>query len=128
MDISMFLGRVVGLYLIITSLCLMLNAKTLRAVVNDSMKNTSISFLMTDIALIIGLLMINAHNLWVPNWRLIITIVGWIAFLKGLIGFLFPKIFWKLAKNFINNNLIYYISYFVSLVAGISLVYFTFVP
>ena len=40
----------------------------------------------------IGLLNIIAHNLWVADWRLMVTLFGWFVFIKGITRFAFPKI------------------------------------
>ena len=30
------------------------------------------------------------HNLWVSDWRVIITVVGWLAIIRGVLSLLFP--------------------------------------
>jgi hypothetical protein len=42
------------------------------------------------LALVAGLAIVNAHNLWEPDWRVIITILGWLAIVRGLASILFP--------------------------------------
>jgi uncharacterized membrane protein len=42
------------------------------------------------LALVAGLAIVNAHNVWEPDWRVIITILGWLAIIRGLASILFP--------------------------------------
>lgn len=42
------------------------------------------------LALVAGLAIVNTHNLWEPDWRVIITVLGWLAIIRGLASILFP--------------------------------------
>ena len=42
------------------------------------------------LTLVAGLAIVNAHNLWVPDWRVIITVLGWLAIIRGVVAILFP--------------------------------------
>lgn len=42
-------------------------------------------FLVGILSFLIGLINILIHNIWVNDWRVIITIFGWIALIKGVI-------------------------------------------
>lgn len=42
------------------------------------------------LTLVAGLAIVNAHNLWVTNWRVIITVLGWLAIIRGIVAILFP--------------------------------------
>jgi len=46
--------------------------------------------LFSVIAIILGLLSVIAHNVWVADWRLIITLFGWFTLIKGITQFAFP--------------------------------------
>jgi hypothetical protein len=42
------------------------------------------------LALLAGLAIVNTHNLWMSDWRVIITIIGWLAIIRGALSLLFP--------------------------------------
>ncbi len=46
--------------------------------------------MIASVATVTGLLLISVHNVWVQDWPVIITLVGWILFLKGSWFMLFP--------------------------------------
>ena len=41
--------------------------------------NQSATLILGMFALLAGLAIVNTHNLWVSDWRVIITILGWLA-------------------------------------------------
>jgi hypothetical protein len=44
------------------------------------------------LALLAGLIIVNAHNLWVPDWRVLITALGWLAIFRGVMNLVFPAL------------------------------------
>lgn len=90
MDNSIFLAEFWGWYLIIFFVILSFNPKRIRQIFND-LKDEKFLILSSFIAIIIGLLNILFHNIWEPNWKLIITLLGWFSFFIGLALFILPK-------------------------------------
>jgi len=91
MDSSIFLAKFWGWYLIIFFLILSLNPKRIKQIFND-LKDEKFLIIFSFLAIIIGLLNISFHNIWEPNYKLIITLIGWFAFIIGLALFILPKI------------------------------------
>jgi len=44
-------------------------------------------------ALLVGLVVVSAHNLWVTDVRVIITILGWVALGSGVVLLLAPEVY-----------------------------------
>jgi hypothetical protein len=42
------------------------------------------------LALVAGLAIVNAHNVWVSDWRVIVTVLGWLLVIRGILNLLFP--------------------------------------
>src|SRR5215510_11780095 len=55
------------------------------------MNNQSATVILGMFALLAGLAIVNVHNLWVSDWRVIITILGWLAIARGALSLLFPN-------------------------------------
>ena len=53
--------------------------------------NQSATLILGMFALLAGLAIVNTHNLWVSDWRVIITILGWLAIVRGALSLLFPN-------------------------------------
>ena len=104
MDNSVFLAKFWGWYLIIFFLILSLNPKRIKQIFDD-LKDEKFLIISSFIAIIVGLLNILFHNIWEPNYKLIITLIGWLSLFIGLLLFIFPKrtVLWF---EFINIKLI----------------------
>jgi hypothetical protein len=90
MNQSIFLAKFWGWYLIIFFLILSFNPKRIKQIFND-LKDEKFLILFSFLAIIIGLLNILFHNIWEPNYKLIITLIGWSSLYLGLALFIFPK-------------------------------------
>jgi hypothetical protein len=62
-----------------------------RKIAEDFFSNAGLTYLAGFITLIIGLLIVNYHNRWAKNWTVLITILGWLALLKGIFLIAFPQ-------------------------------------
>ncbi len=90
MDNSLFLAKFWGWYLIIFFLILSLNPKRIKQIFTD-LNDEKFLIITAFIAIIIGLLNILMHNIWELNFKLIITLIGWISLFIGLALFVFPN-------------------------------------
>ena len=91
MDVSVFLAKFWGWYLILFFVVLSFNPKRIKQVFNN-LKDEKFLIISSFIAIIIGLLNILFHNIWESNWKLIITLIGWMSLFIGLALFIIPKI------------------------------------
>jgi hypothetical protein len=90
MDNSIFLAKFWGYYLLIFFVILSFNPKRIRQVFND-LEDQKFLIVASFLAIILGLLNILFHNIWEPNWKLLITLIGWFSLFIGLFLFTFPK-------------------------------------
>lgn len=76
--------------------------------------------------LAMGLFVINLYNVWTWNVWLIVTVSGWLMFLKAVFYFLAPGAWSKAAVHyFANENWMYFWS-LVLIVAGAALSYYVY--
>lgn len=91
MEKSLILAEFWGWYLILFFTIIMINTKRVKQMY-EYVKDEKLLFIISLIAIIIGLINIMMHNLWTSDWRIIITLFGWIALFKGIIFFSYPKL------------------------------------
>ncbi|MDP2069772.1 MAG: hypothetical protein Q8K04_12520 [Lutibacter sp.] len=115
-EVSIFLAKFWGWYFIIFFLILSFNPKRILQVIKD-LEDQKFVIVFSFLAIVIGLLNILFHNIWEDDWRLIITIIGWIALFIGLSLFVFPKrtVLWLDYLNIKFVQLIYMMLFFVGL-------------
>lgn len=58
------------------------------------------------ITLLMGLVTVIMHNVWVADWRVVITILGWSTLIKGILKIGFPEQIHKQAQRFKKNQII----------------------
>jgi len=91
METSIFLFKFWGWYCITFFFILSINPKRIKQIIDD-LKNEKFLILISLVAIIIGLLNVLFHNIWESNSKIIITLFGWSALLKGIMLFAYPKI------------------------------------
>lgn len=106
MDKSIFLAEFWGWYLIIFFGLIIINTKRVKQMM-EYVKDEKFLLLISFIAIIIGLINILLHNIWSSDWRLIITLFGWIALFKGMLFFSFPEVAKNQIKKFMSKWLPY---------------------
>lgn len=124
--LSKFLAKVIGIYLVIISLALIINMHKIAFIINSMLSNAPLMFVAGAFTLIIGALIIVSHHIWQYNWRVIITIIGWLAFLKGLSIVIFPHFVDELSSLFVHNVYFAYGCAILDLILGLVLLYFGF--
>ncbi len=102
MDISIFLARVLGLYLLIISVPLFFNFYYLEATIVELFTDKASFLLFSILTLMIGILLIIAHNIWVLDWRIVITLLAWAIFIKGVMRLYYPAPLQKLSQYIVN--------------------------
>lgn len=90
METSIFLAKFWGWYLLIFFFILSFNPERIRQIFTD-LKDEKFQIMGAFAAIVIGLLNILFHNVWEPDWRLIITGLGWFALFFGLGLFILPS-------------------------------------
>ena len=90
MDVSIFLAKFWGWYLIIFFFILSYNPRRIKQIFND-LKDQKFLIVSSFMAIMVGLINILFHNIWEPNWKLVITLIGWISLFIGLALFILPK-------------------------------------
>lgn len=90
MDTSLFLFKFWGWYCVIFFFILCFNPKRIKQSIEDILDG-KFTILISFLAIIIGLLNILFHNVWEANIRLVVTLFGWLALLKGIMLLTFPR-------------------------------------
>jgi glucose uptake protein GlcU len=98
MDISIFLARFWGSLFLILGLSFV-GAKLLGRVIQYT-ENKTITVSTGYTTFLLGLVTVVAHNLWVADWRVAVTILGWVTLLKGIEKIAFPDRVNKKAQMF----------------------------
>ncbi len=94
----MYLARFWGSLFIILGLA-SVGAKLLGRIIKYT-EDKTITVSTGYITFLLGLITVTLHNIWVLDWRLAITILGWTTLLKGIEKIAFPNRVNKIAMKF----------------------------
>ncbi|HXM17971.1 MAG TPA: hypothetical protein VN934_04080 [Candidatus Tumulicola sp.] len=88
---TVFLSKLIGLYCILLTLTMAVNKQATVQTVIALVHNAPVLYVFGLTLVAVGLAMILSHNVWsggaVP---VIVTIIGWLALIKGLLFLLLP--------------------------------------
>ncbi len=92
MDLSLVLAKIVGLYCLIVSISVLLNYQRIPILVHEFIESEGLKYIAGLVTLIVGIIVIIIHPIISNDWRIIITIFGWGAFLVGLVNLFIPEL------------------------------------
>lgn len=104
MDITIFFSRLWGSYFIIFGLLFIITRQLGKTIEMTDNKEFVIS--TGYITLIMGLVTVILHNVWVADWRVVITILGWSTVIKGIQKIGFPEHIRKQAQMFKKGQIV----------------------
>src|ERR1700681_4999138 len=88
-----FLGRLIGLYLILISLAMAAHKQATVESMNALVHNPPVLFVVGVISMAAGLAMVLGHNVWSGGvLPVVVTLTGWLLLIKGsMLLFLSPE-------------------------------------
>jgi len=124
MERSHFLAKLFGPVFIAGGAGMLFNTAIYRAMFERALHDHMLIYLSGVLALVAGLSIVIMHNDWKWHWPLIITVIGWLAVIGGIVRMVTPQVIetWGLA-------VLSYPSFFtidggVALILGVLLSYF----
>ena len=125
MELSILVAKILAVSYIAISLGQLFSGMTYKKMFKDIMDSSSAMLMMGLFGIIIGFLLIEHHNIWVKDWPVIITIIGWAALVKGVMFLAFPNAL-KIFEPMFTGKFVKVFPYF-TLAFGLLMGYFGFI-
>jgi hypothetical protein len=94
MTTSRYIARLMGPVMLIIGIGMiggmLTEGEAYSSLMKEFIGSRALIFITGTLALVAGLAVVNAHNLWVPDWRVIVTILGWLLIVRGVSNLVFP--------------------------------------
>ena len=103
MATSIFLARLIGPVCLVIGVALLVNGEGFRAMLFEFIDSPALIFLSGIITMVAGLAIVVTHNLWVPDWRALITVIGWLGTIGGAIRIVVPQQTIELGRTMLTN-------------------------
>jgi hypothetical protein len=55
-----------------------------------------------------GTVIVALHNVWIADWQLLVTVLGWLMVIKGAVIMLFPSSMMLFYRKFLSDHLFTY--------------------
>ena len=102
MHIANKLAILAGSAIFVVGLSLFINPYV-SMVMSDLVNNQGLLWVTGLITFVMGTVMLALYNTWSKSWRVLVTIIGWLAVIKGAVLMLFPQVM-TLYVNFLSNT------------------------
>lgn len=126
MENAVSLAAVMGPVYVVVGLSVLLYAKSWRALMDEWERNHYTLFPLMFIYIVLGLIAIRMYNVWEWNIWLIVTLVGWILFLKGVFYFIAPGSWIKATLKLKSTMALLYVGGVVAIILGGVLSYYVY--
>ena len=101
MENSKMIAGLIGPSMILVGAVVLLNMQLFPRVAEEAMLSPLLVILAGLITFVVGLAIVRVHNRWIKGWPVIVTIIGWICILGGLLRALFPVLVAQIAVRVI---------------------------
>jgi hypothetical protein len=103
MESSKTIAGLMGPTLIALAATLLINLNSLPALVEPITHDPALVLMSGVLSFVTGLAVVRVHNHWSGDWTILVTTLGWLLLIGGLIRMLFPIWLAGLAADLVNN-------------------------
>lgn len=114
MSTSIFVARIIGPVLLVVGLAALTNPRGFREMAEEFMASRGLMFLSGFLIMPAGLAIVLTHNVWAADWRVLITLFGWLNVIGGAVRLFGPPLLFKTGKAMLLKQ-----PYYISIAAAI---------
>ena len=90
MQPAVFIARLIGPTLVAVGLGILLNGPFYTALIMEAVRSPTLIYFSGLMSLVPGLAILNVHRTWSGDWRVIVTILGWLMAIGGAVRLVLP--------------------------------------
>lgn len=96
---SVYLARLIGPVMVAVGLGALLNATTFRAILGEFLQRPALMYLSGLILMPAGLAIALSHRVIAPDWRFLVTLIGWLMLIGGALRIVLPDTVSRLGRE-----------------------------
>jgi hypothetical protein len=100
---STYLAQLIGPVILAAAVGLFLNREGYRAMAQEFLRSPALIYLSGVLTMLAGVAIVLAHNLWVADWRVLITIFGWLGAIGGAARIALPAATKAVGERMLEN-------------------------
>jgi len=107
MDTLIIVLRVLALYYLAVGFGVLSGRLILPKVIKSYENSPGLSVTTGFILIVLGTLVVWYHNIWIQDWIVIITLVGWASLIKGIVMIVSPKWFYSFSRKILSSRIMH---------------------
>jgi hypothetical protein len=80
----------VGPLFVAVAAALLINRRTVAGLVTGVLNSPEFIFFSGLLTLLAGLAIVRAHNVWSAEWTILVTVIGWLCVIGGIVRIVWP--------------------------------------
>ena len=101
MPTSIFLAKLIGPIFLAVGIGLIVNAAVYKTLAEEFLRSHALIYLSGLLTMTAGMALVLSHNVWVADWRVVITLLGWLAAIGGAARIVVPQGSQKIGRWFL---------------------------
>jgi len=107
-DVTLLVIRLMGPVYLMIGLGFLLNQEYYKKIYKGIKDEPFVLMMTGAAAMVVGILIVTHHNVWTTAPEALVSVIGWIALVKGAVILLAPKHIVKIAKFEVEKGIIRY--------------------
>ncbi|MGH9553434.1 MAG: hypothetical protein ACRD3W_28895 [Terriglobales bacterium] len=118
MERSVFLARLIGPLFIALGVGMLANQVVYQAMIGEFVHSTALVYVSGLLSLLAGLAIVNTHNSRTSDWRVVITVLGWLLTIGGVVRIVVPQLAATIGSTFYEPRIAIVVVAVVALALG----------
>lgn len=91
MELSIFVAKFLAVIYLSVGFAVVIGKISFERLIDDFESSPALTYVTGAFTLLLGMLLVEHHNIWEKDWPVLVTLVGWGAILKGIMLIVFPR-------------------------------------
>ncbi|MGP0057959.1 MAG: hypothetical protein ACLPID_01525 [Beijerinckiaceae bacterium] len=124
MQTSIFIAKLLGPVFVLVGIALLFRPQAFRVLLQEFIASHVLIYLAGVLGLLGGLALVLTHNVWLLDWRLIVTLIGWLTLVRSVVTIFQPQLIVSAGSKLLEHREIFVGASAIDLVIGLALSYF----
>jgi len=89
---STFIAKLLGPFFLVVGVGMLVNQSVYQAMISEFLRSAALVYLSGILSLFAGLAIVNVHNSWISGWSVVITVIGWLMLIGGIVRLVLPQL------------------------------------
>lgn len=83
---------------------ILVNRQSIVGMINEISSSRGFIFFAGILTLVAGLAIVRTHNVWAAEWTILVTVIGWLAIIGGIVRIVWPDKLADISKKILSSE------------------------